>query len=469
MTAPNESSTTNAGFTAESNGEASLSDRVKGLRLTTGTSVPKSGGSGWLPWVLCLLMAVTWASFGIRAYSTGGFKALLGGSSSTANTTTAPEGGAKKEKVSSMAAMAPDEMILEVKGYLVAAQQIQVSPDRVSGKITKLNIVEGKKFNKGDALAEVDMLDYESDLAQSVAARKMLQAQLAEMKNGSRQEEKDQAWAQLLEAQAFLDQAVMDLCRMEHLVKNDRLTAFEKRNLTFPRPNREDRKQWVLAELARAKADIERIKSIPLSGQSITDKELIQAVADAGTKAARLAQMLNNWWLVEIGPRQEKIDSMEAQLDQAMAREKLAKEMLDRCTIRAPVSGIILSKRTEIGNLVNPLAMNTNFNGGICEMADLTDLEVDLEVNERDIRKVMLGYHCVCRADAYPERRYDAWVDRIMPVANSSKAIIPIRVKVRVPRSEEGKFLKPQMGAVVNFYNRKAEIPAQPKDPVIEQ
>src|SRR5262249_13586255 len=134
------------------------------------------------------------------------------------------------------------------------------------------------------------------------------------------------------------------------------------------------------------------------------------------------------------------------------------------CIIRAPVSGLILSKRTEIGNLVNPLAMNTNFNGGICEMADLTDLEVDLEIQERDIEKVFRDQYCSVRADAYPKRLYSGRVDRILPVANSSKAIIPIRVKVRVPRSEEGLFLKPQMGAIVNFYDRKAD--PEPKEPV---
>src|SRR5437763_13726849 len=63
------------------NGPASLSERVKGLRLGDQLGGAKSrGGSSWLPWTLCLLMAITWTSFAIRAYSTGGFKAFLSGS-----------------------------------------------------------------------------------------------------------------------------------------------------------------------------------------------------------------------------------------------------------------------------------------------------------------------------------------------------------------------------------------------------
>ena len=114
--------------------------------------------------------------------------------------------------------------------------------------------------------------------------------------------------------------------------------------------------------------------------------------------------------------------------------------------------------------------MNTALNAGICDMADLTDLEVDLEIQERDISKIYVGQDCYVRADAYPNRRYQARVDRILPVANSSKAIIPIRVKVRVSREEEGKYLKPQMGAVVSFYNRMAPPEtSQPPKPVVEE
>ncbi|MFL5339090.1 MAG: HlyD family secretion protein, partial [Gemmataceae bacterium] len=378
------------------NGAASLSDRVKGLRLQTGQSGRSSGGSGWLPWTLCLLMAVTWASFAVRAYTTGGWKAFIGATGDQHAVATAPAESTKKDK-SSVAPATAEELVLTVKGNMIAARQIQVGPDRVSGKITKLTFVEGQHFKVGDALAEIDKIDYESEYLQSKAAREALAAQLLEMTNGSRPAERMQAQGQLEEAQAVLEQYRHDLARYE---------------------------------------------GVKRGGMQVGEKEYDQARYSAKMQEARVKQMENNYSLVMEGPRKERIAGMQAQLDQAVAREKLAKEMLDRCVIRAPVTGIVLSKRTEIGNLVNPLAMNANFNGGICEMADLTDLEVDLEVEERDIRKVFVGQDCVVRADAFPERRYSAKVDRIMPVANSSKHIVPIRVKVRVQRSEEGQYLK---------------------------
>ena len=52
-----------------SNGQPSLTDRVKELRLTGKMDVPKTaGGTTWLPWLLCFLLAVGWAGYGIKAY-----------------------------------------------------------------------------------------------------------------------------------------------------------------------------------------------------------------------------------------------------------------------------------------------------------------------------------------------------------------------------------------------------------------
>src|SRR5207247_2222298 len=107
MTTPAETSALSAD--PANNGAASLRDRVKGLRLPSGDSARASSGSGWLPWILCLLMAATWASFGVRAYTTGGWKALLGGSNSSAPSAAPTD--AKKEKSSGLAGAAPGEMV----------------------------------------------------------------------------------------------------------------------------------------------------------------------------------------------------------------------------------------------------------------------------------------------------------------------------------------------------------------------
>src|SRR5262249_35874356 len=149
-----------------------------------------------------------------------------------------------------------------------------------------------------------------------------------------------------------------------------------------------------------------------------------------------------------------------------------SKWRLSNTIIIAPVDGIVLTKRAEIGNLVNALAMNANLNAGVCDMADLTDLEVDLGVQEKDIAQVFVNQKCKVQTDAYPGRVYLGRVIRVLPVANNSRAEIPVRVSVRVPRMKEGGSRRPKITAHVFFYNEKAppEVPgAEPPEPMIEK
>ena len=87
-------------------------------------------------------------------------------------------------------------------------------------------------------------------------------------------------------------------------------------------------------------------------------------------------------------------------------------------------------------------------------MADLSDLEVDLTIQERDISKVFQGQKCKVRAEAFPDRVYEGYVSRLMPIADRAKGAIPVRVKVKVPAEEEGVYLKPEMGALVSFLKK---------------
>jgi RND family efflux transporter MFP subunit len=165
---------------------------------------------------------------------------------------------------------------------------------------------------------------------------------------------------------------------------------------------------------------------------------------------------------------QSDFDLSKSNLEEALAAEKLAQAELDKaewqlsnCIIRAPVSGTILKKNAEEGSLVNPIAMQGFFS--LCEMADLSDLEVDLTIQERDISRIYKGQQCKIRAEAYPDRVYDGFVSRLMPTADRAKGAIPVRVKVNVPTEEEGVYLKPEMGALVSFL-KNADAESEKKD-----
>ena len=75
---------------------------------------------------------------------------------------------------------------------------------------------------------------------------------------------------------------------------------------------------------------------------------------------------------------------------------------------------------------------------------------------------------CRIKPDAFPDRTYDGYVERVMPIANRAKSVVPVRIKV-VPRDDEkqGQYLKPEMGVTVTFVNNtvdaayKAEVQAE--------
>ena len=134
--------------------------------------------------------------------------------------------------------------------------------------------------------------------------------------------------------------------------------------------------------------------------------------------------------LVEEGPRVERINVARAQVGQAEAELAKAEWRLDNCIIRAPISGTILKKNAEEGSLVNPIAMQGFYS--LCEMADLSDLEVELTIQERDISKIFKDQKCKVRAEAFPDRVYEGYVSRLMPTADRGQGSDPR------PRQGEG-------------------------------
>jgi len=294
------------------------------------------------------------------------------------------------------------EIALESKGYVIPAHQILVSP-QVGGRLLRLFVEEGMRIKKDDLLGEIESTEFAADFARASATLELNRARLKELEAGNRPEEIEQARADLAEAEAQLAQLEAEYARAKTLINSNVIT----------------------------KQDFEVIES------------RFQAL-QRRIQRLKLAVKLS-----EDGPRVERVESARAEVKQAEADVAKAKWRLDNCRILAPISGTVLKKNAEEGNIVNPVAFNGSFS--ICDVADLSDLEVSLDIQERDVSRVFKGQICRIRADAYPERVYSGTVSRLMPIADRAKGAVPVRVKLTVPADEEGVYLKPEMGAVVAF------------------
>jgi multidrug resistance efflux pump len=152
------------------------------------------------------------------------------------------------------------------------------------------------------------------------------------------------------------------------------------------------------------------------------------------------------------GPPNHRIDELRAELAAVEAKCAKIKWLLDGTEIRAPISGTILTKIAEKGNTVSPTSFNLK--SSLCDMADLSKMEVDIYIQERDFSKIFKGQKCKVFIEALPGVTYKGQVSRIMPLADRAKGAIPMRVRLEVPK-EDGS-LRPDMGAIVSFFKKSA-------------
>lgn len=143
------------------------------------------------------------------------------------------------------------------------------------------------------------------------------------------------------------------------------------------------------------------------------------------------------------------VDSGKALVKEAEGARELAQTYLDWCTIRSPVNGVVLEKLVDPNELVAP----QSFGGtrgpstALIAVADPTDLQVEIDMNEGDLSKVALGQRCRVSPEAYLDKVYEGYITEIAPEANRAKGTLQIKVQIKSP----DKFLTPELSAKVEF------------------
>ncbi|MCP4632391.1 MAG: efflux RND transporter periplasmic adaptor subunit [candidate division Zixibacteria bacterium] len=126
-----------------------------------------------------------------------------------------------------------------------------------------------------------------------------------------------------------------------------------------------------------------------------------------------------------------------------------AKVALENTFIRAPFDGTVLMKYADVGEVVAPFASSASSRGAVVDLADMNSLEVEADVSESNIQKVLAGQPCEIILDAYPDIRYKGVVKKIVPTADRSRATVLTKVSFL---KKDGRVL-PEMSARVNFFS----------------
>lgn len=418
---------------------SALSDRVQSLRLSSrnGSTSPVGSRLRWLPWIFSLVLLLTTLAFGYRAYRIDRMQLLAEVESEDAKPSAAPSkspaNGTPNSTPTTTVASTGD-VVLQSKGYVIPISLVQVSP-KVGGQLVALAkvegpdgsriFIEGDKFKKGDILAWIEKVEFESDYQQALFALEGASQRLEEITR-TLPEEIKQAEAELDETRSLATQQKLELER------NRRLSA----------------------------------------GNAVPTRELEQARYSYDSTMAKIKKLEATLRLIKEGRYERRVRAAEAEKQQSEWALEKAKWRRDNTEVKAPISGTILSKKAELGNIVNPSAFSSGISASLCEMADLTKLEIDLSIQERDIANVRVGQSCLILPEAYKDdkeflarhpRGYRGVVSRLMPTADRAKGAVPVRVRIlegEISEDEAGNYLRPELSTTVSFLRAADPAPA---------
>ncbi len=133
-----------------------------------------------------------------------------------------------------------------------------------------------------------------------------------------------------------------------------------------------------------------------------------------------------------------------------LAERRIAMEQqnLDDLVLRAPFAGVVISKDSQVGEMISPISAGGGFTRtGICTLVDMNSLEIEVDVNEAYIPRVRPDQPVTATLEAYPDWKIPARVIAIIPTADRQKAT----VKVRIAFMETDSRILPDMGVKVAF------------------
>jgi HlyD family secretion protein len=289
-------------------------------------------------------------------------------------------------------------VVLTATGYIIPHHKIEAN-SKVTGRVAWIGVEKGDKVKEGQVLVRLEDQEFRAQYDQARGAADSARAQLEQLQHGSRPEEIQQTEHNLSEARAT--------------AANDKLTL--------------DRTKKLVAQAV-------------LSQQALDD-----ATAKYEASQQRVHSLEQSYQLAKLGPRVEEISRAQGALTQAEGQAAYAKSQLDATVIRAPISGTILERSVEKGELLT--GQFASAARPVFSLANLEDIQADLDVAQDDFAKLSPHQKAVVTVDAFPDLKWDGVIAEVSPEANRQKATIEVKVQILNPDSH----LRPEMNTTVHF------------------
>jgi len=192
------------------------------------------------------------------------------------------------------------------------------------------------------------------------------------------------------------------------------------------------------SNLDQAKAELEDAQLNHHRNEQLVAKGFVaQSTVDASEARYKRAK-------ATVAAQEAAIRASEAALEEA-------KVLVEYSNIRAPFDAVVLTKSADIGDIVTPLGAAANAKAAVVTIADMSSLQVEVDVSESNISQVRVGQPCEIRLDAFPDLRFKGAVHMIVPTADRTKASVLVKVAFK---GLDPRFL-PEMSAKVAFLSRE--------------
>ncbi|KRG36273.1 efflux RND transporter periplasmic adaptor subunit [Psychrobacter sp. APC 3281] len=240
---------------------------------------------------------------------------------------------------------------------------------QVSGEVKRLYVEVGDEVKQGDLIAQIDQVTQKNSLSNEQASLEQSEAALqsAQAESLSKQASLKSAYADLASRQSELKQAQSDFARLQDLVAIDAISQQEY-------DTQATSVETAKAAVANARAAIDTAKA-----------------AIATTEA--------------------NINSQQAALRKSRTNVSTAEEDLSYTTIRAPISGTVVSITTEQGTTVNANQTAPT----LVTLADLSTVRINAQISEADVINVSAGMPAYFNIIGNPDQQYDATLTAIEP------------------------------------------------------
>jgi len=276
---------------------------------------------------------------------------------------------------------------------------------KVGGRLSRRLVDEGMQVAAGQTVAQLEDDELKEERTARGADEKALRAALADLEAGSRREEIGQAEAALLRMKADADKLARDVERAEHLFTRE----------VIPR------------------------------------QELDAARAGRDASAAAVHEAEQRLKLLKAGPRPDAVLQARARVDASAAGRSLAETRLGQATLTAPMSGLVLSKHAEPGEMLAPGAP-------VVTIARMDEVWLRGYIPEAEVGRVAIGQRARVTADAWPGRVLEGRVSFI----SSEAEFTPKNVQTEKERVKLVYRIK------ITLPNPKGELkPGMPVDAVI--